>query len=91
VPPAEARDRIEAVAAANSWAAVDSDAPSECARVGGHWQTFGTTAADTCYAWLSGDDGGDALTPSCDCGPDRCWLAGPSLATCVEHADVEPG
>ena len=86
--PVEAQDRVEEAAASRDWTAVDSDGQAECARVGGRWETFGTTAADTCYAWLSGDDGGDAVTPSCDCGAGRCWLFGTDRATCVAHSEL---
>ena len=88
VSPVQAEAIVAAVAERISWQAVDPERETECARVGGTWVTFGTTAGDTCYSLLSGDEGGDAVVPSCDCGAGRCWLHHEGRATCVAHSDL---
>lgn len=52
-----------------------SGATSFCESAGGVYKTFPTTCADSCEFARKGYDifCGEALTDSCDCGPDRCW------------------
>ena len=42
----------------------------ECSEAGGLWETFPSGCADFCGA---GPVCTGAITPSCDCGPSKCW------------------
>lgn len=46
----------------------------KCTKDGGRWKGFPDSCADTC-AFIRGSDVGckEVITPSCDCGPDKCW------------------
>ena len=52
-----------------------SDPLKECARVNGTWMMFSNGCVDSCYSARSARPVmcTQALTESCECGPDRCW------------------
>lgn len=54
-------------------------------RSGGRWRMFPTTCTDRCGARRDAPCG-QALTPGCDCGDDRCFASDPKgpRATCVD-------
>lgn len=54
------------------------DASALCQSAGGIYKTFPTTCADSCEFVRKVKKGlnvfcGEAMTDSCDCGPDKCW------------------